>query len=204
MLSAPPDQDLLALANRAAREGWTEATFEPVYRRYHPRFLGYLRRHVDRPEVAKELAQEVMMNIFRAPASFDSLPGFEAWMTTVAQNVLRNHWRGANTRKRQGAEVSTEELARQGGEEPAAASWGGESLPDPLEEVLRLERRVGVAKALEQLPPKMRNIAVLRYKQGLSYEEIARIVGVSVSTVKSQIHAAKTKLAELLGERVED
>lgn len=204
MPSAPPDQDLLALANRAGQEGWTNATFEPVYRRYHPRFLSYLRRHVDRPEVAKELAQEVMMNVFKARASFDSLPDFEAWMTTIAQNVLRNHWRGANTRKRHGAEVSTEELVRQGGEEPVAASWEGESLPDPLEEVLRLERQVRVARALEQLPSKMRNVAVLRYKQGRAYEEIARIVGVSVSTVKSQLHAAKTKLAELLGERAED
>lgn len=206
MLSAPPgiDQDLLALANRAGREGWTEATFEPVYRRYHPRFLSYLRRRVDRPEVAKELAQEAMINIYKAPACFESLAAFEGWMTTVAQNVLKNHWRSVGTKKRQGTEVSAEDLAFQGGEEPAAASWGGESPPDPLEEVLRLERQVRVARALEQLPPKMRNIAVLRYRQGRSYEEIARITGVSVSTVKSQLHAAKTRLAELLAERVEE
>lgn len=204
MLSSPPaewlDQDLLALANQAGREGWTNATFEPIYRRYHPRFLSYLRREVGRPEIAKELAQEVMVNVFRARACFDSLPSFEAWMTTIAQNVLKNHWRSVSTQKRQATEVPAEELARQGGEALAAASWKGESLPDPLEEVLRLERQVRVARALEQLPPKMRNVAVLRYKQDRAYEEIARIVGVSVSTVKSQLNAAKTRLMELLSE----
>ncbi|HSG39856.1 MAG TPA: RNA polymerase sigma factor [Thermoanaerobaculia bacterium] len=194
----------MALANQAGREGWTNATFEPVYRRYHPRFLSYLRRHVNRPEVAKELAQEVMMNVFKAPGCFDSLPSFEAWMTTIAQNVLKNHWRGANTLKRQGAEVAVEELARKGGEGPATAVWERESLPDPLEEVLRLERQVEVARALEQLPPKMRNVAVLRFKQDRGYEEIARILGVSVSTVKSQLHEAKKRLAELLSEQSEE
>lgn len=208
MLSAPPaeglDQDLLALANQAGREGWTDATFGPVYRRYYPRFLSYLRRQVNRPEVAKELAQEVMMNVFKAPACFDSLPLFEGWMTTVAQNVLRNHWRSVNAQKRQGTEVPAEEMARQGGEEQAAVSPEGEPVPDPLEEVLRLERQLSVARALQQLPPKMRNVAVLRYKQDRGYEEIGKILGVSVSTVKSQLHDAKKRLAELLGERAEE
>jgi RNA polymerase sigma-70 factor, ECF subfamily len=207
MLSAPSakgfDQDLLALANQAGREGWTDATFEPIYRRYYPRFLNYLRRQVSRPEVAKELAQEVMMNVFKAPASFDSLPRFEAWMTTIAQNVLKNHWRTVNAQKRQGAEATAEELSRQGGEESAAGFPEREPVPDPLEEVLRLERQVRVARALEQLPPKMRNVAVLRYKQGCGYDEIGRILGVSVSTVKSQLHDAKKRLAELLGEHSE-
>ena len=122
-------------------------------------------------------------------------------MTTVAQNVLRNHWRSINARKRQGMEVPAEELAGQGGEEPAAASPEREPVHDPLEEVLRLERQVRVAKALAQLPAKMRNVAVLRYRQGLGYEEIASVLRVSVSTVKSQLHEAKKRLAELLGER---
>lgn len=208
MLSAPPaeglDQDLLALANQAGREGWTNATFEPIYRRYYPRFLIYLRRQVNRPEVAKELAQEVMMNVFKAPACFDSLPLFEGWMTAVAQNVLKNHWRSASTQKRQGTEILVEDLVRPGGEGPAAVLPEGDSVPDPLEEVLRLERQVSVARALQQLPPKMRNVAVLRYKQSRGYEEIAKILGVSVSTVKSQLHDAKKRLAELLGEGAEE
>jgi RNA polymerase sigma factor (sigma-70 family) len=50
----------------------------------------------------------------------------------------------------------------------------------------------------------MRNVAVLRYKQSRGYDEIGKLLGVSISTVKSQLHDAKKRLAELLGERSEE
>ncbi len=201
MLSASPvedpDRELLALVNQAGQEGWSDATFTPVYRRYYPRFLTFFRRRVDLPEVAKELAQETMMNVFKASGSFDGLPRFEAWMTMIAQNVLKNHWRGLGALKRQGREVPAEEIEERPGEEPSGALPEAQ-VPDPLEEVLRLEEQVRLAKALQQLPAKMRNVAVLRFRQNRGYDEIAKILGVSVSTVKSQLHDAKKRLAEIL------
>jgi RNA polymerase sigma-70 factor (ECF subfamily) len=207
MLSTPPaegpDQDLLALVNQAGREGWTDATFAPIYRRYHQRCLGSLCRRVDRP-VAAELAQEVMMNVFKASGCFDALSQFEAWLTLVTQNVLKNHWRSLNAGKRKAREVPDEALEDQDGGARDLSTPASMPLPDPLEEVLRAERKVRVAKALLQLPPGMRNVAVLRFRQNRGYDEIAKILGVSVNTVKSQIHEAKKRLAELLAEDAEE
>lgn len=208
MSSAPPaeelDQELLALVNQAGRKGWTDAAFGPVYRRYHPHFLSYFRRRVDRVEVAKELAQDTMMNVFKSPGTFDSLPRFEAWMTTVARNVLKNHWRSGATGKRQGMDVPLDELEGDRGEKPKRPSPGKPPEPVLLAAMVQSEERVKVAKALLELPSGMRNVAVLRFEQDRGYEEIARILGVSINTVKSQLHEAKKRLRQLLGEPPED
>jgi RNA polymerase sigma-70 factor (ECF subfamily) len=187
------DQELLALVNQAGRDGWTDATFEAIYRRYHKRFLSSFLRQVHRPDVAQELTQDLMMNIARSSGRFDALPLFEAWMTTVAQNVLKNHWRSSGTQKRKGTEVADDEAAGERGQ-----------LPDPFDEAARSERAAKVTKALAQLPKAMRNAAVLRYRQDRSYEEIAKLLGVSTNTVKSHLFDARARLTELLGDLAED
>lgn len=198
------DQELLALVNQAGRKGWTDAAFDVVYRRYHKRLLSFFRRHVDRVEVAKELVQDVMMNVYKAPGTFDTLPHFEAWLTTVARNVLKNHWRSESAGKRQGTDVPLAELERDRGEERNRPSPGKPPEPVLLAAIVQSEARAKVAKALLKLPSGMRNVAVLRFQQDRGYEEIARILGVSISTVKSQLHEAKKRLRELLAEPTED
>jgi RNA polymerase sigma-70 factor (ECF subfamily) len=197
MSSAPPveglDQEPLALVQQAGREGWSDAAFETIYRRYHPRFLSFFRRRVESPEAAQELAQDVMLKVSTSSGRFDSLASFEAWMTAIAHNAVKNHWRSAKAQKRQGAELPVDALDGRRG-----------PLPDPLEVVLKTEQSARLAKALEQLPPAVRNAAVLRFQKGRSYDEIARLQGVSINTVKSHVHDAKKRLTELLGVPAEE
>ncbi|MDP9121084.1 MAG: RNA polymerase sigma factor [Acidobacteriota bacterium] len=196
---AQDDATLLSLVNRAGQVGWTDAAFEPLFRRYHPRLLGFFRRRLDRLEIAEELVQEVLLNVARSSATFASLSLFEAWLTEIAHNVLRNHRRASGAQKRQGLEVPAEQLEGSRAEtQPLAIPWMM-PLRSPLDDVLASEEQLKVARALDLLPPAMRNVAVLRFTHDRKYEEIAGILGASVNTVKSQLHAARRRLADLLG-----
>jgi RNA polymerase sigma-70 factor (ECF subfamily) len=155
-------------------------SFRPLVERYQ-RPLLTLVRNLTFPTTDHEgVAQDVFLAAFRGLASFDpQRSAFSTWLFTIARNRCRN------------------ELARR---RPVA----GADLPD----VVDLRSPEGAASeaelfrqfdaALEALPFEQRSALVLAQLQGLSYEEIGRIEGVGVGTVKSRIARAREKLRSLL------
>ncbi len=80
-------------------------------------------------------------------------------------------------------------------EEPEFAAVGTK---DPLQEVEQKERIQHVREALARLPEEQRAVVILHRYQGLSYQEIAETLGISLAAVESRLHRAKLKLANLL------
>lgn len=156
-----------------------------------------MRRFVDE-EIARELAQEVFVNLFDSAATFGSVPSFEGFLAGITGNVLKNYWRSTGTQKRKGQEEPIETLQAQPALEKKAIETLGPRADDPLAEAIRNENRQRVKHALAELPTRMRAVAMLRYAQERTYEEIATILDVSINTVKSQLFEARKRLIEKL------
>jgi RNA polymerase sigma-70 factor (ECF subfamily) len=71
--------------------------------------------------------------------------------------------------------------------------------PSALESLIARERREKLRAALQKLPAQMRTCCILRYERGLKYQEIAKIMKISIETVKAHLHQARKRLIETLG-----
>jgi len=152
-----------------------EAAFRQLYERYGDRVFRYALTLVRNLHLAEEVVQETMVAIWRGAGSFKGGSQVSTWIFGIARNQAHALLR----REVRGERVPEESL----------------TLPDPAEAVEREDR---VLSALAKLPPDQREVVVLAFYEGLSYREIARLLGVLEGTVKSRMHFAKRKLREAL------
>jgi RNA polymerase sigma-70 factor (ECF subfamily) len=122
---------------------------------------------------ADDLFQESWIRVARARDRFDRSRRFSTWLFQIANNLCRDRWRRLDARRR--ALDSFEEETRVSGRDVAEPSLPADT---------RLARR------LETLPERLREVLVLRYYQDQSEAEIAEILGIPRGTVKSRLHAA--------------
>lgn len=153
------------------REGLTRR--DPValarfFDAYFERVYAYLQRLVGDAHVAEDLAQEVFLQVHRALPTYDPARDPRPWLFTIATNKLRDHWRSRAAQTGR-AEVSLE--AEDLGER---AAWFA-SAPGAVsgEEELLAEVRA----AIEALPEGLRAAVSLRVHEGLSFEDIGRVLG---------------------------
>ncbi len=147
---------------------------------------------------AEEVVQDVFLTIVRRIAEFEGRSALGSWIYRIAANAALNKRRG----KRFQLETPLEELLprfkedghREGDRAFLLADWSR----TPEEELLAGEGRAVVGRAVEALPEHYRAIVVLRDVEGLSNEEVAEVLGESVSTVKSRLHRARMALREQL------
>lgn len=147
---------------------------------------------------AEEVVQDVFLTLFRKIDGFEGRAALGSWLYRVTANAALIKRRG----KRAELEVSLEEqlptyLAdghRQGDRSFLLADWS----ETPEEVLLTGEARKTLELALDRLPDHYRAVVVLREVEGLDNEEVACILGESVSTVKSRLHRARMALREEL------
>lgn len=132
---------------------------------------------------ADDLFQESWIRVARARDRFDRSRRFSTWLFQIANNLCRDRWRRLDARRR--ALDSFEEETRVSGRDVA----------EPL-----LPADTRLARRLEALPERLREVLVLRYYQDQSEAEIAEILGIPRGTVKSRLHAAVRAARELLKE----
>jgi RNA polymerase sigma-70 factor (ECF subfamily) len=136
-------------------------------------------------EDALDLSQEAFVRAYRARGTIDPDRPFYAWLYQILRRLCFNFLRDRRTR------AQTLE---------AAGSWLAEDVadragPDPAEALEREQRRRLVAAAIEELPAREREVLALKEFEGLSYKEIAALVGVPIGTVMSRLYAARQRLA---------
>ena len=136
----------------------------------------------DRHEV-EDVAQEVFLKVFTRITAFDGRSRFYTWLYRVAANTAKDH---VKKRSRRPA-VALEEDARI--ESPAHG---------PADSAERAEARRQVRAAIDELPVRYREVLALRELEGLSYNEIAAILRVSIGTVESRLHRARARLKQVL------
>ncbi|MBU2488038.1 MAG: RNA polymerase sigma factor [Proteobacteria bacterium] len=153
---------------------------DSFYRAWHPRLFGYLARMTGDRELSLDIAQE---SFARCLARYGGLEDARPVLFAIARNLVFDHHR------RSGREFLLDP-------EPVADS----STPDPEEALLQREASRRLLKALESLPAPEREVLSLAVGRSLSYQEIARICGISEANVKVRVHRARRKLRSLLEE----
>jgi len=160
------------------------AAFEMVYERYHRRTYSLCLRMTASQTEAEDLTQEVFIQLFRKIGSFRGDSAFSTWLHRLTVNQVLMHFRRRSVKN----EKTTEE-----GEMPERAVTGS---ANPAR--MAVVDRIALKNAISQLPNGYRTVFVLHDVEGFEHEEVARIMGISVGTSKSQLHKARLKLRGLL------
>src|ERR671929_661048 len=171
-----------ALAQRAAAGDMP--AFEELYDRHHRRVYSLCLRMTGNTAEAEDLAQEAFIQLYRKIGSFRGESAFTTWLHRLTVNQVLMHFRKKGVRM----ETTTED-----GETPIQIVKGTE---DPAR--MPVVDRIALDKAIAQLPPGYRTVFTLHDVEGHEHEEVARLLGCSVGTSKSQLHKARMKLRALL------
>jgi RNA polymerase sigma-70 factor, ECF subfamily len=159
---------------------------------YQRRIFGVCLRMLHRPDDAPDLAQESMVKVIEGIDSFDGRSALSTWIIRVTMNCCLSHLRREKLRRTTPLEF----------EAPRPAAGAERMLPTPE---LRADRRVLheesvrlMEQALRSLEPDARAMLVLRDLQDLDYEQISRVLGVPLGTVKSRLFRARLALREAM------
>ncbi len=158
--------------------------FEEIYNRHHRRVYSICLRMLQNTTEAEDLTQDVFIQLHRKIGSFRGDSAFTTWLHRLTVNQVLMHFRKRNVK----FEKTTQE-----GETPIQIV-GGTQNPRKMPVV----DKIAIEDAIAQLPDGYRNVFVLHDVEGYEHEEVARILGCSVGTSKSQLHKARLKLRKLL------
>jgi RNA polymerase sigma-70 factor (ECF subfamily) len=161
-----------------------DGAFEALVRGYQHRVFGVAVRMLGNAAEAEEIAQETFVRAHRSLAEFRGDAKLSTWLYAIASRLCLNRLAAAERRfGRQGEEA----LLRL----PTVA--GGADVV--LE---RSELEAALHRAIAELPDDRRIVVVLRDLEGLSYEDIARTLGLELGTVRSRLHRARMDLKDKL------
>jgi len=176
---ARSDDELMTLGQAGVR-----AAFEALVDRHALRLMNACARLVNDVGVGEELAQETWAAAWAARFQYRAEGKFFGWLLTIARNGGRNHLR----RQGAGRDVAVQIVAP---DAPAPS-------PSQIDALLVDERRRRVRQALSRLPARMREALLLRYGEDLRYDEMAEVLRVGESTLRSRVHHGLRQLRELL------
>jgi RNA polymerase sigma-70 factor (ECF subfamily) len=142
-----------------------------------------LTRH---PDDALDIAQEALLRFFRTLARFDRRRPVRPWLTQIVRNLVRDRGRRRKIRREEAQRpVSPDVIV-----EPRDKGL------DPEARTVRRDQQERLWRLVGDLPPRLREILVLRDYQGLSYQEMADLLGIPMGTVMSRLHKARALLRD--------
>ena len=181
------DRDLVARAQAGDKRA-----FGLLVEKYHRKLVRLLSRYIRDAAEVEDVAQEAFIKAYRALPAFRGESAFYTWLYRIGINTAKNHLVATGRRAPTSTEVEVEDA--EGLEE-------GEQLRDintPESVLLSKEIAATVNGAMEQLPEDLRTAIQLREIEGMSYEDIAKIMDCPIGTVRSRIYRAREAIAEKL------
>jgi RNA polymerase sigma-70 factor (ECF subfamily) len=175
-----------------------QAAFDEMVGRYWDRIYAMVNQLLRNSQDAEEVTQDAFIRAHRGLVNFRGDSAFSTWLYQIATNLARNRYWYWWRRKRDksvsfDAPVSADNSTTLADLIPAEVET-----PDDITVTQEFVARI--AKGMERLSAKHREILTLRNIKNLTYEEIAEILGISVGTVKSRIARARESLRRKLGE----
>jgi RNA polymerase sigma-70 factor (ECF subfamily) len=155
-----------------------------------------LYRLTEDTEEARDLTQETFLRAFQAIANFRGEADLRTWLYRIAINQARNRWRWWRRRKRE--QMVSLDASDRDDAQPLGLRLCDTTQADPEQTTLARERESSLRKALRSLGTHYREAVILRDIEGLSYEEIAATLEISVGTVKSRIARGRLELRRKL------
>jgi len=179
---AETDLDLV----RASAAG-DAAAFERLYTQYNRRVYSICLRMLGNATEAEDLTQDVFVQLFRKIGSFRGESAFTTWLHRMTVNQVLMHFRKRGVRH----EATTDD-----GELPVQIEVGTDRPSNmPIIDSIALER------AIAELPRGYRTVFVLHDVEGYEHEEVAKMLGCTVGTSKSQLHKARMRIRSLLDKK---
>ena len=185
-----PDADA-ALMLRVKRGDRT--SFEALVHKYQQPVMNLVYRTLPDATEAEDLAQQVFVQVFKSAPRYEATAKFSTWLFTIARNLCLNEIR---RRARHPAE-SMDEPSPDQDDQPARPVEDRKGVTPP-EALLYGELQAKIEEALADLPEKQRTAILLCREDELSYEDIARVMGCSLSATKSLIHRGRETLKQRL------
>lgn len=169
--------------------------FDELISAHQERVFNVAYRLMGNYEEALDLTQEVFLNCFRKIGSFKGDSALSTWLYRITVNTAKNRWKYQQSRgmkKTESIDSPNPEQDEKVLTELPSPNPGPSDVASGRETISRFE------ECLQKLPEEYREVLVLRYIEELSYEEIAEILRISLGTVKSRIHRARTELRDLM------
>ena len=189
-MSDRPDPDAALMLR--VKQGDRDA-FEALVEKYKQPVMNLVYRTLADATEAEDLSQHVFLQVYKSAHRYEVSARFSTWIFTIARNLCLNEIR---RRSRHPAD-SLDEVSPENEEQPLrqVEDLRNFSPPDALLQS-ELEERVELAMA--ELPEKQRTALLLCRQEELSYEEMAQVLGCSLSATKSLIHRARETLKQVL------
>ena len=162
------------------------AAFDAVFAAYRRRLYGYLVRMTRRRDVAEDLLQETFLRLAQHGGRLAADTRLGAWLFTVAHRLVISWVRAQAVRVQLAGDLPSHELA---GDERS-----------PLEAVADSQGQLALERALAELAPAHREVALLVGVEGLAPTEVAEILGLRPDAVRQRLARARAPLAEIRGE----
>ena len=189
MTASDTDQQLVQRAQRGDLRA-----FDLLVLKYQGRIAALVSRYVSDAGEVEDVTQEAFIKAYRALGKFRGDSAFYTWLYRIAANAAKNHLVAKGRRPRADATIEDAEGFDEGGmlsesASPEALAMGGE-----LAEV--------VESAMNELPDELRAALMLREFEGLSYDDIADVLGCPVGTVRSRIFRAREAIDQRVKEQI--
>ncbi|MDF1837674.1 MAG: RNA polymerase sigma factor [Planctomycetota bacterium] len=162
-----------------AMEAFFETFFDPLYQ--------YIWRMVGRSHLAEDLTQDVFMQIHKALDRYDPQRSLKPWVYTIATNRVRDFWRSRRNQQSSQEEELDDSLGRERLQDDR---------PGPAHVMDSKEMGTTVGEAIEALPETLRTTFVLRFHEGLSFGEIAKMVDRNEVAVRKRYSRALEELRQ--------
>jgi RNA polymerase sigma-70 factor (ECF subfamily) len=169
---------------RAAQRG-DHGAFRMLYDSYHSQLYNLTYYTLRDSQLAEDTLQTIFLKIYRGLPNYRFESSFKTWAFRIAVNEAKNQLRN----KKHDLPLTV----------ISGTSQEMHEAPGPDQKQLVQQREEIVRRAVMELSPKMRTVIVLKYVDGLSYDEIATVLDCSAGTVASRLNRALEKLEALLG-----
>ncbi len=171
------------------------AAFEQLVDRYEDKIFRLAFRFVRNETEAKEIVQDTFLLVWRKLDTFKGDSQFGSWLYRVATNTALMRLRA----QRRHPEISTEELPVDYLDNYGQVAAAGENWAKrPDDELQSDELRRRIQKAVDELPEIYRTVFIIRDVEGLSTEETAEVLEISIPTVKTRLHRARLALRDAI------
>jgi RNA polymerase sigma-70 factor (ECF subfamily) len=177
MVAEGTERELVQACQRGERDA-----FRALFEHYRNKVYSIALRFSGDEATAMDISQDTFVKLFSSIRDFRGDSSFDTWIYRLVVNSCMDH------RRRSWRIMPLADHFQQTLRDPA----------DSLAAVLRNERGGQVRDAVERLSPDLRMVIVLRYTEGLSYEQIAEVLGCSEGTVASRLNRAHKRLEQRL------
>ncbi len=169
-----------------------EAAFAQIVRRFQVRVVSLAYRYLGSSADAEDLAQEVFLRVYRAKEGYEPSARFSTWIYRITANASLNHIRSRRVRRSVSARMP------EAAEGDAVPDFEDEEAKAPHDDMEKAELAVVLRRIVDDLPERQRVAILLNKYEGLSYEDVAAAMEMSVMAVKSLLTRARVNIKEKL------